>query len=111
MEVYLHHLIAMPPRATIVEEFDDDTDLPLPSRALPNTGTRGALLEEITSDSDDDDDMEIPQLPTMQPVAPSARSRHDSVPSHIPPGATVTTDASQFKECVWRSIGKHDIDI
>lgn len=98
----------MPPRATIVEEFDDDTDLPLPSKALPNTGTRGALLEEITSD---DDDMEIPQLPTMQPVAPSARSTRDSVSSHIPPGATVTTDASQFKECVWRSISKYNIDI
>jgi signal recognition particle subunit SRP19 len=102
----------MPPRATIVEEFDDDTDLPLPSRALPNTGTRGALLEEITSDDEDDeDDMEIPQLPTMQPVAPSVRPTRDSVPSHIPPGATVTTDASQFKECVWRSISKNDIDI
>ena len=29
------------------DEFDDDTDLPLPKRTLPNTGTRGALLEEI----------------------------------------------------------------
>lgn len=35
-----------------MEEFDDDTDLPLPSRALPNTGTRGAILEEIGVDSD-----------------------------------------------------------
>ncbi|KAI4293788.1 signal recognition particle, SRP19 subunit [Schizophyllum commune Tattone D] len=35
----------MPP---IIEEFDDDTDLPLPSNVLPNTGTRGPLLEEIT---------------------------------------------------------------
>jgi len=39
-------------------EFDDDTDLPLPSgpggtsRVLPNTGTRGALLEEIGNDFD-----------------------------------------------------------
>ncbi|KAG8930462.1 signal recognition particle subunit [Tulasnella sp. 418] len=29
------------------DEFDDDTDLPLPKRTLPNTGSRGALLEEI----------------------------------------------------------------
>ncbi|KAL1744158.1 signal recognition particle, SRP19 subunit [Schizophyllum fasciatum] len=35
----------MPP---IIEEFDDDTELPLPSQHLPNTGTRGPLLEEIT---------------------------------------------------------------
>lgn len=39
-------------------EFDDDTDLPLPSapsgasRVLPNTGTRGALLEEIGQEFD-----------------------------------------------------------
>ena len=32
------------------EEFNDDTDLPLPgNRSLANTGTHGALLEEISS--------------------------------------------------------------
>jgi len=40
-------------RTAIVEEFDDDTDLPLPSRPLLNTGARGPLLEEINSDEDD----------------------------------------------------------
>lgn len=44
----------------IIEEFDDDFDLPLPSRPLPNTGTRGAILEEISSSnsnsSDENDD-------------------------------------------------------
>ncbi|EIM81982.1 uncharacterized protein STEHIDRAFT_114659 [Stereum hirsutum FP-91666 SS1] len=44
----------------IIEEFDDDFDLPLPSRPLPNTGTHGAILEEISSsnsssNADDDD--------------------------------------------------------
>ncbi|KAI9444220.1 signal recognition particle SRP19 subunit [Lactarius indigo] len=39
-------------RAAIVEEFDDDTDLPLPSHSLPDTGSRGAIIEEI-ADSDD----------------------------------------------------------
>lgn len=39
-------------RAALVEEFDDDTDLPLPSQSLPNTGSRGAIIEEI-ADSDD----------------------------------------------------------
>ena len=50
------------PQATIVEDFDDDTDLPLPSRPLPNTGTKGALIKSVDSDdsdpeSDDDDDV------------------------------------------------------
>ncbi|KAH9974765.1 signal recognition particle, SRP19 subunit [Lactifluus volemus] len=49
-------------RAQIVEEFDDDTDLPLPSRSLPDTGSHGAILEKIVDlhidedDPDDDDD-------------------------------------------------------
>ncbi|GMK58805.1 hypothetical protein CspeluHIS016_0602470 [Cutaneotrichosporon spelunceum] len=39
---------------TVEDVFDDDTDLPLPSssRALPNTGMRGALLEEINDDNE-----------------------------------------------------------
>jgi signal recognition particle subunit SRP19 len=93
----------MPPRATIVEEFDDDTDLPLPSRALPNMGTRGALLEEITSD--DEDDMEIPMQPTLQPkpvMSPFAGLAQPSQPrlpsSVLPPGMKVTTDKEAFKE-------------
>lgn len=41
---------------TVEDYFDDDTDIPLPSssRHLPNTGMRGALLEEIGSDDDFD---------------------------------------------------------
>lgn len=94
----------MPPRATIVEEeFDDDTDLPLPSRALPNTGARGALLEEITSD--DEDDMEIPMLPTLQPrptpspfagLMPPVQPRVTQ--PAVPPGQKVTTDKEAFKK-------------
>ncbi|KAF9260550.1 signal recognition particle, SRP19 subunit [Marasmius fiardii PR-910] len=42
-------------RAAIVEEFDDDTDLPLPNKPLANTGFSGPLLQEIGSDNDDDD--------------------------------------------------------
>lgn len=40
---------------TVEDYFDDDTDLPLPSSsrgALPNTGLRGALLEEIGAEDD-----------------------------------------------------------
>lgn len=84
----------MPPRTTTIEEFDDDTDLPLPSRALPNTGTRGALLEEITSD--DEDDMRIPQHPTMPPIAPSLASTGKSVSTKAPP----RIDKSEYKEYV-----------
>ncbi|WWD07481.1 hypothetical protein V865_005582 [Kwoniella europaea PYCC6329] len=44
---------------TVEDYFDDDTDIPLPSsskpRALPDTGMRGALLEEISGDEDDMD--------------------------------------------------------
>jgi hypothetical protein len=59
----------MPLRPPTVEDaFDDETDLPLPSRALPNTGTHGALLEEVASD----DEMEIPTEPTQKP---SSRSK------------------------------------
>ncbi len=48
---------------TVEDYFDDDTDLPLPSSSktrpvLPDTGLRGALLEEINPE-DDDDDLEM----------------------------------------------------
>jgi len=45
-------------RAAVVEEFDDDTDLPLPSMPLPNTGARGPILQELNDDSDDDYDLD-----------------------------------------------------
>ena len=76
----------MPRRtAAIVEEFDDDTDLPLPSRALPNTGTRGAILEEIGVDSDrepedsgdEDDDPDLMELSSLQPSATGSASRQE----------------------------------
>ena len=43
-------------RAPVVEEFDDDTDLPLPSRPLYNTGERGPLLEAVDDDDDSDNE-------------------------------------------------------
>ena len=70
--------------ATIVEEFDDDTDLPLPNRALPNTGTRGAILEEIGSDrevgedsGDEDDYPDLMELDSTQPSATGSASRQE----------------------------------
>jgi signal recognition particle subunit SRP19 len=82
-------------RAAIVEEFDDDTDLPLPSRSLPDTGSRGVILEEIVDvddDGDDDEDSdEAPELldhsagggPAPQPDARDGR----------------VTDITPYKKC------------
>jgi signal recognition particle subunit SRP19 len=53
-------------RTAIVEDFDDDTDLPLPSRPLRNTGTKGPLLQEI--DSDEEDELETGNEPTAGPA-------------------------------------------
>ncbi|KAI0684907.1 signal recognition particle, SRP19 subunit [Cytidiella melzeri] len=39
--------------AVIEEEFDDDTDLPLPNNVVPHTGTKGAILEAISDDEGD----------------------------------------------------------
>jgi signal recognition particle subunit SRP19 len=55
---------------TVEDYFDDDTDFPLPVASsssskprsnLPDTGLRGALLEEITSE-DEIDDMDFSRL-------------------------------------------------
>jgi len=78
-------------RAAIVEEFDDDTDLPLPSRSLPDTGSRGAILQEINSDDDGGDSDEAPDPlhhssmggPALQPSARDAR----------------VTDITPYKKC------------
>ncbi|EMD34679.1 hypothetical protein CERSUDRAFT_116869 [Gelatoporia subvermispora B] len=78
-------------RTAVIEEFDDDTELPLPSQPLPNTGTRGAILQEL---SDDDDDSDAPPLrsPTAGPASPSylppprgANGRSDNVITDITP--------------------------
>lgn len=79
-------------RAAIVEEFDDDTDLPLPSRSLPDTGSRGAILEQIVhSDDEEGDSDEAPDLlhhsamggPALQPGARDTR----------------VTDITPYKKC------------
>ncbi len=83
----------MPPKAVHIEEvdsdsdeFDDDTDLPLPGasgtgRTLPNLGTKGALLEEIGIEMEATGGPEVQPLrrapapqraPALQPQASSA---------------------------------------
>ena len=39
----------------MIEDFDDDTDIPLPSYPLPNTGAKGALIQSVDTDSDGDE--------------------------------------------------------
>jgi signal recognition particle subunit SRP19 len=79
-------------RAAIVEEFDDDTDLPLPSRSLPNTGSRGAIIEEIAhSDDDGGDGDEVPELLDHTSIGGPAQQ----------PGVrdTRVTDITPYKKC------------
>ncbi|KZT28048.1 signal recognition particle, SRP19 subunit [Neolentinus lepideus HHB14362 ss-1] len=83
-------------RTAIVEEFDDDTDIPLPSRPLPNNGMRGAILEEI--------DFEEPASrgPKAGPASPSQPQ------FRVPPGEAgrpqnVVTDITPYKSwtCIY----------
>ena len=74
-------------RPVIIEEFDDDTDLPLPSRPLPNTGARGPLLEEICSDDDDDDPITSSYEPT---AGPATFPQYQPKPSQPPSGIKLT---------------------
>ncbi|EAU81453.2 signal recognition particle protein [Coprinopsis cinerea okayama7 len=62
--------------AIIEEEFDDDTDLPLPG--LPNTGSRGPLLQQLGSDdeeSDSDDQRAGPASPHNRPQFPGSSTQ------------------------------------
>ena len=95
------------PQATIVEDFDDDTDLPLPSRPLPNTGTKGALIKSVDSDdsdpeSDDDDD-------GLSAARQSAFNPGPASPSQLSPGFgaqspqqlnPTVSDLTPYKKCI-----------
>jgi signal recognition particle subunit SRP19 len=91
-------------RAAIVEEFDDDTDLPLPSQPLPNTGSRGPLLEELHID---DDQFDFNQSQSSR--AGQASSRHnpqqESISSRADGGDSVNrvTDITPYKSwtCIY----------
>ena len=88
----------------VIEEFDDDTDLPLPSRPLPNTGDKGAILQSIDSD---DEDMSEPGEDVFArgwPKHPGPAS-----PSNVgnpfgaaqqQPGAPLVTDLTPYKKYV-----------
>jgi len=93
---------------TIEEEFDDDTDLSFPNRPLPNTGTRGAILEEIGIESDreddedngdEDDDPDLMEL-DAQPSAAGSASRQERFNSGDRP---TVTDIKPYKSwtCIY----------
>lgn len=68
-------------RPEIIEEFDDETDLPLPSRPLPNTGMRGAIIQELSDDEDSGDDNDDNSRPGGQ-VVKKAPAPGPASPSH-----------------------------
>jgi signal recognition particle subunit SRP19 len=76
----------------IIEEFDDDTDLPLPSRSLPDTGSRGAIIEEIAHSYGDGGDSDgVPEL--LDHSAISGPALQPSVRD------TRVTDITPYKKC------------
>ncbi len=85
----------MPRRTAVVEEFDDDTDLPLPSQPLPNTGYNGPLLEEINSD----DDFDFPS-PRAGPAS-SASSQFMPTSSDSVNSKNAVTDITPYKKYVY----------
>ena len=82
-------------RAAIVEEFDDDTDLPLPSLPLPNTGSRGPLLQELHIS---DDECEPSQH--AGPASPPRQSHLSESTSKPSENQRNVTDITPYKTCV-----------
>ena len=93
-------------KAAIVEEFDDDTDLPLPSMPLPHTGSHGPILQGINDEPDDEeDDLDLPHRagPASPPRQPFSKSPPDTE------GNQRVTDITPYKSyvlisCFWAII-------
>jgi signal recognition particle subunit SRP19 len=84
-------------RTAVIEEFDDDTDIPLPSRPLANTGTRGAILEEIGGSSGSDDEDDGPRPSASGPASPSGYS---FAKGPAQSGPQIISDRTPFKTYV-----------
>ena len=96
------------PTVSIEDSFDDDTDLPLPSHPLPNTGTRGPLLQEIASDDDRDDndngeedenDVDYDQH-RAGPASPASQSQFRFGSGEPPLPKNTVTDITPYKSYV-----------
>ncbi|KAJ3935782.1 MAG: signal recognition particle, SRP19 subunit [Lentinula lateritia] len=91
-------------KAVLVEdEFDDETDLPLPARPLPHTGAKGPVLQEIVSDIDSEDDFDLDTSQLAGPASPPS-----SKPKFRPEGASqlpknTITDITPYKSwtCIY----------
>lgn len=96
---YVHLAFATMSRRAVVieEEFDDDTELPLPNRALPNTGTKGAILEAFSDDEDDEGGNSTPG-PASGPATPSNNQikERDVSPGL---GPNEVKDITPYKKC------------
>ncbi|KIJ63205.1 hypothetical protein HYDPIDRAFT_156745 [Hydnomerulius pinastri MD-312] len=92
-------------RVAVVEEFDDDTDLPLPSRPLLNNSARGPLLEEIGASDDEESSDDADEGAAPGPASPSHsqfRPPASLGPSDKPPSNTIT-DITPYKKwtCIY----------
>ncbi|KAF9482665.1 signal recognition particle, SRP19 subunit [Pholiota conissans] len=92
-------------RAAIVEEFDDDTDLPLPAHPLPDTGSRGPLLQELhISDDEFEPPRAGPASPPRNPfpIGQQGRSESGSRPNQLDPNRQIT-DITPYKSwtCIY----------
>ena len=75
-------------QAAYIEEFDDDTDLPLPTHTLPNTGTHGALLEELHISDDE-----------FQPPSSQAGPARQQRSEQSGDASRRITDTTPYKSC------------
>ena len=85
--------------ATVEEDFDDDTDLPLPNKPLPNTGTRGAILQELDLSESEDEGTQSPFQPAAGPASPSSAQFR---PGGGADAQNTITDITPYKKCVTR---------
>ncbi|KAF9069512.1 signal recognition particle, SRP19 subunit [Rhodocollybia butyracea] len=88
-------------RKTVIveDEFDDETDLPLPARPLPNTGPKGPLLQEIASDAESDDDLSQ----RAGPASPASSQSHFRPDGASQPPKNTVTDITPYKSwtCIY----------
>lgn len=95
--------------ALVEEEFDDDTDLPLPNQHLPHTGERGAILEAISDD--EGDSAPGPASPsnaqfTREAAAAAAAGGMRPGQGTRAPGPHINqvTDITPYKKCVFQFV-------